>query len=123
FLPVSIQYATARASAYSHVCSCSAYHLTLHSFPTRRSSDLNRVDEVLRIRSERGSHAAQVTIVTAACVVACKYALLQRRRGDGRDRKSTRLNSSHVKISYAVFCLKKKNNLNYNDDMRLNYSS
>src|SRR5690606_42070913 len=27
----------------------------------------------------------------------------------GRDRKSTRLNSSHVKISYAVFCLKKKN--------------
>src|SRR5699024_12042884 len=27
----------------------------------------------------------------------------------GRDRKSTRLNSSHVSISYAVFCLKKKN--------------
>src|SRR5439155_25040935 len=30
------------------------------------------------------------------------------RRGDHRDRKSTRLNSSHVAISYAVFCLKKK---------------
>src|SRR5690606_40602307 len=30
------------------------------------------------------------------------------RRGARRDRKSTRLNSSHVKISYAVFCLKKK---------------
>src|SRR3712207_8215008 len=33
--------------------------------------------------------------------------------GDGRDRedrKSTRLNSSHANISYAVFCLKKKNN-------------
>src|SRR5438874_9015432 len=28
--------------------------------------------------------------------------------GGGRDRKSTRLNSSHVEISYAVFCLKKK---------------
>src|SRR5436309_14901751 len=28
--------------------------------------------------------------------------------GELRDRKSTRLNSSHVKISYAVFCLKKK---------------
>src|SRR5690606_41960082 len=28
--------------------------------------------------------------------------------GRDRDRKSTRLNSSHVKISYAVFCLKKK---------------
>src|SRR5690349_24256227 len=36
-----------------------------------------------------------------------------RQRRDGahlrRDRKSTRLNSSHVEISYAVFCLKKKN--------------
>src|SRR5690606_40236549 len=29
------------------------------------------------------------------------------------DRKSTRLNSSHVKISYAVFCLKKKKSNNY----------
>src|SRR3989442_8168584 len=28
-----------------------------------------------------------------------------------KDRKSTRLNSSHVRISYAVFCLKKKNRL------------
>src|SRR5688572_30929786 len=28
--------------------------------------------------------------------------------GDGQDRKSTRLNSSHSQISYAVFCLKKK---------------
>src|SRR5690606_39348180 len=28
-----------------------------------------------------------------------------------QDRKSTRLNSSHVKISYAVFCLKKKKNM------------
>src|SRR5258707_10321948 len=30
----------------------------------------------------------------------------------GLDRKSTRLNSSHANISYAVFCLKKKNNIN-----------
>src|SRR5690606_41487662 len=29
-----------------------------------------------------------------------------------QDRKSTRLNSSHVKISYAVFCFKKKNTIN-----------
>src|SRR5699024_11588192 len=37
---------------------------------------------------------------------------VQRERGQGRilDRKSTRLNSSHVSSSYAVFCLKKKNN-------------
>src|SRR2546430_11471755 len=33
-----------------------------------------------------------------------------------KDRKSTRLNSSHSQISYAVFCLKKKNN---NDDAAL----
>src|SRR5690606_41762824 len=32
----------------------------------------------------------------------------RRPAGPGGDRKSTRLNSSHVKISYAVFCLKKK---------------
>src|SRR5690606_34514591 len=32
-------------------------------------------------------------------------------QGLDRDRKSTRLNSSHVKISYAVFCLKKKNTI------------
>src|SRR5690606_40181580 len=32
------------------------------------------------------------------------------------DRKSTRLNSSHVKISYAVFCLKKKNKKKQNKD-------
>src|SRR3712207_8297625 len=32
-----------------------------------------------------------------------------RERGSTEDRKSTRLNSSHANISYAVFCLKKKN--------------
>src|SRR5690349_23725584 len=32
------------------------------------------------------------------------------------DRKSTRLNSSHVEISYAVFCLKKKNNRSGRED-------
>src|SRR5690606_41360231 len=32
----------------------------------------------------------------------------RRKRHEDRDRKSTRLNSSHVKISYAVFCLKNK---------------
>src|SRR5256885_12188610 len=34
--------------------------------------------------------------------------LIQRFRHAGTDRKSTRLNSSHLVISYAVFCLKKK---------------
>src|SRR2546421_4767314 len=36
-----------------------------------------------------------------------KYAVRRRIEG-GKDRKSTRLNSSHDQISYAVFCLKKK---------------
>src|SRR3989442_8186398 len=36
--------------------------------------------------------------------------VLRTARAVRRDRKSTRLNSSHVRISYAVFCLKKKNN-------------
>src|SRR2546422_6440241 len=35
-----------------------------------------------------------------------------------RDRKSTRLNSSHGYISYAVFCLKKKNRVNYDRRQR-----
>src|SRR3989442_5200673 len=35
-----------------------------------------------------------------------------RRDGQHVDRKSTRLNSSHVRISYAVFCLKKKKDTN-----------
>src|SRR5690349_22264104 len=39
------------------------------------------------------------------------------RGGDvAKDRKSTRLNSSHVEISYAVFCLKKKKTKDINSD-------
>src|SRR5438876_11848651 len=40
-----------------------------------------------------------------------------RRHGlvDLQDRKSTRLNSSHPSISYAVFCLKKKKKIKFND--------
>src|SRR5690349_23986039 len=50
----------------------------------------------------------------AAVFVDGRYTLQVRAQTDTslfepRDRKSTRLNSSHVEISYAVFCLKKKN--------------
>src|SRR5438445_6246204 len=38
---------------------------------------------------------------------------------EAQDRKSTRLNSSHANISYAVFCLKKKNKVYSNRDFRL----
>src|SRR6201993_5491878 len=52
-------------------------------------------------RSPRfGGFAAAITATLAPAASA----------GAARDRKSTRLNSSHLVISYAVFCLKKKNN-------------
>src|SRR5256885_12225065 len=41
-------------------------------------------------------------------------------RGTPRDRKSTRLNSSHLVISYAVFCLKKKKNIKPRDNYHHN---
>src|SRR3989442_11837547 len=53
-------------------------------------------------------------IVAAAAIVLAADARQQRgllERNRAQDRKSTRLNSSHVRISYAVFCLKKKNEL------------
>src|SRR5438309_6113042 len=40
--------------------------------------------------------------------VRVRVAHVERHRGPDLDRKSTRLNSSHSSISYAVFCLKKK---------------
>src|SRR2546427_6710574 len=41
--------------------------------------------------------------------LALRYEAPTQPGGGSRDRKSTRLNSSHSQISYAVFCLKKKN--------------
>src|SRR5204862_2987911 len=72
---------------------CSGAHRDLHSFPTRRSSDLprglpwGRMGRFISGRTRTGRSGGW-----------CK----------ATDRKSTRLNSSHVEISYAVFCLKKK---------------
>src|SRR6266699_3592867 len=43
--------------------------------------------------------------------------------GDGEDRKSTRLNSSHVRISYAVFCLKKKNKQEFIYFLQIKYNN
>src|SRR5690349_23040067 len=43
------------------------------------------------------------------CAVATPCVTVQVTTAPGKDRKSTRLNSSHVENSYAVFCLKKKN--------------
>src|SRR5436309_12256390 len=65
-------------------------------FPTRRSSDLG---ELLLERDEGRTGIVARPPISLNNVGA---------RRDLGDRKSTRLNSSHVKISYAVFCLKKK---------------
>src|SRR5690242_21610403 len=43
------------------------------------------------------------------------------RAAQGEDRKSTRLNSSHMSISYAVFCLKKKNRKKYEPESDMKY--
>src|SRR5207302_7234507 len=55
-------------------------------------------------------HGEAQRIAVAIQVYAHQLLRIARRRAllPQRDRKSTRLNSSHVKISYAVFCLKKK---------------
>src|SRR5690606_41561663 len=96
---------------------CYGDHRDLHSFPTRRSSDLvvqrevalegvlgrDRLHRLVRLHRALVD-AARTPVQAGAEAAEARLQLLQ-------DRKSTRLNSSHVKISYAVFCLKKKNNM------------
>src|SRR5205085_11186139 len=96
--------------------SSSPHHLVLHSFPTRRSSDLGYVRAVLpassplsQLRNCGGSPAgsrlpAQFAVHRRRDPLPAAIAAARERV----DRKSTRLNSSHSQISYAVFCLKKK---------------
>src|SRR5436309_10754173 len=83
-------------SSFLFFCERYGDHRDLHSFPTRRSSDLS-------FSLCRSSLRWMPTATSSG------KSAPRRSRGGGRgDRKSTRLNSSHVKISYAVFCLKKK---------------
>src|SRR5690606_41736196 len=102
---------------------CSGPDRHLHSFPTRRSSDLRREEaratkEDVRGGDRGGARRSPPGEGTRSALASRSGALprvpsMARRGGDRErdegDRKSTRLNSSHVKISYAVFCLKKKN--------------
>src|SRR5207302_9227000 len=91
-------------------------HRDLHSFPTRRSSDL------LPTRARGPATAEGLSIRNPPRDARCGRwgmdgsgsATEGDSAGGSEDRKSTRLNSSHVKISYAVFCLKKKKKKRYN---------
>src|SRR5207248_9507482 len=92
----------------------------LHSFPTRRSSDLAYLREHLqaaRAATEQGVDLRGYFVWSL--LDNFEWALGYSKRfgivhvdfeTQRRDRKSTRLNSSHRTISYAVFCLKKKKN-------------
>src|SRR5207253_8151248 len=102
---------------------CSSHHRHLHSFPTRRSSDLEVEvigEEILHLCKEKGIAFSDIQIYAPEIelymplieFVFSKRSIPFRfpHFGDknhemDRDRKSTRLNSSHVAISYAVFCL------------------
>src|SRR5436305_14878177 len=84
---------------------CCPYPRHLNSFPTRRSSDLPHEHVVLRgiEQCQAGRlHEFVPLVVPEPPDVAAPLQMVE------QDRKSTRLNSSHVRISYAVFCLKKK---------------
>src|SRR5699024_12540539 len=95
------------------------HHRDLHSFPTRRSSDLlsleklNHHDRRVR-RTQKLFREAFLELIAEkeysqiTVTEIIKEADYNRATFYRQDRKSTRLNSSHVSISYAVFCLKKK---------------
>src|SRR5438045_4689265 len=85
----------------------------LDSFPTRRSSDLAR-ERAAALRQDIepdprcGERRPAAVLRDVRQPLAEPSAeLRQHSLGDAVDRKSTRLNSSHLGISYAVFCLKK----------------
>src|SRR5207302_8784529 len=99
------------------------YHHDLHSFPTRRSSDLHptlhtatpgvsdlnlSVADVTQPEAVRQVVAEVKPDLVIHLAAQSSVSASWKDPSGTLDRKSTRLNSSHVKISYAVFCLKKK---------------
>src|SRR5690606_41811029 len=99
------------SSCLAVCCPRPGAHRDLPSFPTRRSSDLDENPGEVR---RGGARVHDLDPLVASEVVGAASVPVARRIGHDfieqhlADRKSTRLNSSHVKISYAVFCLKKK---------------
>src|SRR5437773_3210201 len=76
--------------------------------------ELSRDRDILVVAPATGDFLAKVAsglgddLLSALCL-ARRCPQSAESRSSPRDRKSTRLNSSHITISYAVFCLKKKN--------------
>src|SRR5205085_6338025 len=87
-------------------------HPPLHSFPTRRSSDLIEIavlqPHVFRHGGFVGNRERRRLRFVQDLQFLDDDLDLARQGTEDPDRKSTRLNSSHSQISYAVFCLKKK---------------
>src|SRR5256885_12538624 len=78
----------------------------------RHSLDVDGYREAWRVVREAVGTDMVVQITSEAAGVYRapeQIAMVQALRPEAVDRKSTRLNSSHLVISYAVFCLKKKN--------------
>src|SRR3712207_7108544 len=65
--------------------------------------------QVLVLRGESGIGKTALLDVLLERAAGCRVARAAGVESEAEDRKSTRLNSSHANISYAVFCLKKKN--------------
>src|SRR5206468_7094216 len=87
-------------------------HRPPHSFPTRRSSDLPARELAEGLAQHLGIDLVPAGVEQHADAVMDDQMLVRLHgevAGVEIDRKSTRLNSSHDQISYAVFCLKKKN--------------
>src|SRR5438132_9396484 len=69
-------------------------------------------------RSGCGAVSAAFPVRRQSCILGTRWAVFADHK---RDRKSTRLNSSHTVISYAVFCLKKKNKKNHTQENNQSY--
>src|SRR5690242_21350893 len=66
------------------------------------------IDDQLKLCRHLHGEIGRLLTLEDAVDISCRQAKLFAANVTIRDRKSTRLNSSHMSISYAVFCLKKK---------------